>query len=50
MFLQNILGEGCMRKNTFDIKKVLVSRNGSRKIMHPIKKVSRPHLRMRMKN
>ena len=39
-----------MRKETFDINKLLVSSNGSTKIMHPIRKISTSLVRMRMRN
>ena len=44
------IDQDCMRKETFDINKFLVSRYFSGKIMHPIRKLSRHHLRMRIRN
>ena len=42
MALQRLLDQGCMKREMFDIKKLLVSKNGSRKkIMHLIRNISR---------
>ena len=42
MALQRLLDQGCVKRETFDIKKLLVSKNGSRKkVMHLIRNISR---------
>ena len=50
MLIQRIQDQGCVRKGKFATKKLLVSGNGSRKIMRPIRKISRFPLRTRMRN
>ena len=52
MFLQRILDQGCLRKETFDISKLLVRRNNSRNIIAEITffwKISILPLRMKMR-
>ena len=50
MLIQRIQDQGCVRKGKFATNKLLVSGNGSRKIMRPIRKISRFPLRTRMRN
>ena len=50
MFIQRIQDQGCVRKGKFVTNKLLVSGKGSRKIMRPIRKISRFPLRTRMRS
>ena len=50
MFIQRIQNQGFTRKGMFVTNKLLVSVNGSRKIMHPIRKISRSPLRTKIRN